>query len=85
MAPGRVVVVGAAVNDLSLQVYGLPGPGQGFEVVQGLLSSRPLRRGLRERGVVTAALGCNMPRPLRTWRQVVASATPWREALTAVA
>jgi hypothetical protein len=67
--------------DLKLQVYGLPGADQGFDVVEGSLAERRFIGVYHHDGIATAALGCGLPHQLRTWRQRVAAAASLPERL----
>ena len=67
--------------DLKLQVYGLPGEKLDFAVVEGDIASGRYIAVYGRDGVLSAALGCGMPRQLRAWRQAVAEARPWQDIL----
>ena len=67
--------------DLKLQVYGLPGEKLDFAVVEGDIASGRFIAVYGRDGVLSAALGCGMPRQLRAWRQAVAEARPWPNIL----
>ncbi|GAA3750942.1 FAD/NAD(P)-binding oxidoreductase [Streptomyces tremellae] len=71
--------------DVKVQVYGVPGPGAAFRVVEGDAAGDRFAALYGQGGVVTAALAWNMPRQARLLRQQVAAATPWREAAGAPA
>jgi NADPH-dependent 2,4-dienoyl-CoA reductase/sulfur reductase-like enzyme len=69
--------------DLKIQIYGLPrGAGQ-FAVTEGSLADRKLVAVYGKGGLVRAAAGINMARPVRAARALVAAPTPWDAAVPA--
>jgi hypothetical protein len=63
--------------DLKIQIYGTPRAADSFIITEGGLEARKLVAFYGRDGVVCAAVGINMARPLRAARALVASATPW--------
>jgi NADPH-dependent 2,4-dienoyl-CoA reductase/sulfur reductase-like enzyme len=63
--------------DLKIQIYGAPRAADRFVIADGSLEARKLVAYYGRDGVVCAAVGINMVRPLRAARAVVAAATPW--------
>ncbi|MDT7614208.1 MAG: hypothetical protein QOF00_1655 [Pseudonocardiales bacterium] len=67
--------------DLTIQIYGRPRGGDQVCVVEGDPAGRALVALYGRDGVVRAAVGINMPRPLRAARALVAAAAPWDTAV----
>jgi 3-phenylpropionate/trans-cinnamate dioxygenase ferredoxin reductase subunit len=63
--------------DLKIQIYGTPRAADSLIIAEGSLEDRKLVAYYGRDGVVCAAVGINMARPLRAARAVVAAATPW--------
>jgi 3-phenylpropionate/trans-cinnamate dioxygenase ferredoxin reductase subunit len=63
--------------DLKIQIYGTPRGADSFVIAEGGLEARRLTALYGRDGVVCAAVGINMVRPLRAARALVAAATPW--------
>jgi NADPH-dependent 2,4-dienoyl-CoA reductase/sulfur reductase-like enzyme len=63
--------------DLKIQIYGTPRGADSFVIAEGDLEARRLVAFYGRGGVVCAAVGINMVRPLRAARALVAAAAPW--------
>jgi NADPH-dependent 2,4-dienoyl-CoA reductase/sulfur reductase-like enzyme len=63
--------------DLKIQIYGTPRGADRFAIADGDLEARRVVAYYGRDGVVCAAVGINMARPLRAARAAVAAATPW--------
>jgi NADPH-dependent 2,4-dienoyl-CoA reductase/sulfur reductase-like enzyme len=69
--------------DLKIQIYGLPRGADRFAVTEGSVAGRKLVAVYGKSGVVRAAVGINMARPVRAARALVATPIPWDAAVTA--
>jgi 3-phenylpropionate/trans-cinnamate dioxygenase ferredoxin reductase subunit len=63
--------------DRKIQIYGSPRGCDRFAVTDGSLAERRLVALYGRDGLVRAAVGVNMVRPVRAARALVATPTPW--------
>jgi NADPH-dependent 2,4-dienoyl-CoA reductase/sulfur reductase-like enzyme len=68
--------------DRKLQVVGRTGSEHDVEVVTGSVEERKFVALYGKDGRLTAALGMNMPAKVMRWRQPVADAIAWADALS---
>ncbi|MFC5833473.1 NAD(P)/FAD-dependent oxidoreductase [Nonomuraea insulae] len=71
--------------NLKIQIHGRTRGADRMRVVEGSIEERKFTALYGRQGRVTAALGVNMVRPLRSLRALVASHAAWDEALTGAA
>ncbi|MCW2685350.1 MAG: ferredoxin reductase, partial [Mycobacterium sp.] len=83
MAFAPVPYIWSDQYDLKIQIYGSPRGADSFTLAEGSLADRKLVAYYGRDGVVCAAVGINMVRPLRAARALVAASTPWAEVITA--
>lgn len=87
LSPGRPVpfapvpYVWSDQYDRRIQIYGLPAGADRFAVTTGSLADRKLVALYGQDGLVRAAVGVNMVRPVREARALVAAAAPWASAV----
>lgn len=67
--------------DRKIQVAGRTGSEHDVEVIGGSVEERKFLALYGKDGVLTAVLGMNMPAKVMRWRQQVADAMPWSDAL----
>jgi NADPH-dependent 2,4-dienoyl-CoA reductase/sulfur reductase-like enzyme len=64
--------------DTKIQVYGIVPPGAEFQVLDGDPGDRRFAAAYGHHGTVTAVVGWNSPREVRTLRQLVVDRVPWK-------